>query len=100
MAAWGKKHERRMATAAATRTPAVPAAWGAAGASVRGRGIGAGGGVRIRFAGVAGSCERRGRCGVRTLARPARLEAHRVAARSEEHTSELHSLMRISYAVF
>src|SRR3546814_1521030 len=27
-------------------------------------------------------------------------EAHRVAERSEEHTSELQSLMRISYAVF
>src|SRR3546814_9394294 len=32
---------------------------------------------------------------------PARLVAHRdLVARSEEHTSELQSLMRISYAVF
>src|SRR3546814_954024 len=28
------------------------------------------------------------------------LEGERIAARSEEHTSELQSLMRISYAVF
>src|SRR3546814_5421782 len=32
--------------------------------------------------------------------RPARLDGHYPAARSEEHTSELQSLMRISYAVF
>src|SRR3546814_6296278 len=30
----------------------------------------------------------------------ARQSQHRIAARSEEHTSELQSLMRISYAVF
>src|SRR3546814_12052547 len=29
-----------------------------------------------------------------------RIDAHRNACRSEEHTSELQSLMRISYAVF
>src|SRR3546814_1500828 len=36
------------------------------------------------------------------LLRPedARLSAHLLLARSEEHTSELQSLMRISYAVF
>src|SRR3546814_9440651 len=32
--------------------------------------------------------------------RPARAPAHARHARSEEHTSELQSLMRISYAVF
>src|SRR3546814_7605593 len=32
--------------------------------------------------------------------RPERQEAARAAGRSEEHTSELQSLMRISYAVF
>src|SRR3546814_6784680 len=32
--------------------------------------------------------------------RAVRSEADRLAARSEEHTSELQSLMRISYAVF
>src|SRR3546814_2249068 len=31
---------------------------------------------------------------------PLEAEARRIAARSEEHTSELQSLMRISYAVF
>src|SRR3546814_10119953 len=31
---------------------------------------------------------------------PAHRKGHRAAARSEEHTSELQSLMRISYAVF
>src|SRR3546814_8677424 len=31
---------------------------------------------------------------------PARMPANNCAARSEEHTSELQSLMRISYAVF
>src|SRR3546814_3673407 len=31
---------------------------------------------------------------------PWRLETIRITARSEEHTSELQSLMRISYAVF
>src|SRR3546814_2265061 len=36
---------------------------------------------------------------VRTANSPLR-ESDRVAARSEEHTSELQSLMRISYAVF
>src|SRR3546814_6031112 len=32
--------------------------------------------------------------------REERVEYHRLATRSEEHTSELQSLMRISYAVF
>src|SRR3546814_6181261 len=40
----------------------------------------------------------RGDCAWRGLAAPGDLSA--VAARSEEHTSELQSLMRISYAVF
>src|SRR3546814_4628398 len=31
---------------------------------------------------------------------PFRLDRHSIVARSEEHTSELQSLMRISYAVF
>src|SRR3546814_8075185 len=31
---------------------------------------------------------------------PLNMVAHKVAPRSEEHTSELQSLMRISYAVF
>src|SRR3546814_8254405 len=31
---------------------------------------------------------------------PARIRPHRDQSRSEEHTSELQSLMRISYAVF
>src|SRR3546814_5205345 len=34
------------------------------------------------------------------VARPHRRPHHRDAGRSEEHTSELQSLMRISYAVF
>src|SRR3546814_3244338 len=34
------------------------------------------------------------------LADPARLQGRRAGPRSEEHTSELQSLMRISYAVF
>src|SRR3546814_5916417 len=34
------------------------------------------------------------------LARISPLQPVRIANRSEEHTSELHSLMRISYAVF
>src|SRR3546814_3165131 len=39
--------------------------------------------------------------GVRSLARPGRRRGQRTRrARSEEHTSELQSLMRISYAVF
>src|SRR3546814_10520128 len=36
----------------------------------------------------------------RLLFRVARVNQMRAAHRSEEHTSELHSLMRISYAVF
>src|SRR3546814_2203729 len=51
-----------------------------------------------------GSDHRRGRCRAdrRHLhgARQPRADAGRRAARSEEHTSELQSLMRISYAVF
>src|SRR3546814_4460193 len=40
-------------------------------------------------------------CGVRPTGRQARdREAFRAPRRSEEHTSELQSLMRISYAVF
>src|SRR3546814_9540218 len=39
------------------------------------------------------------RCRVRPL-RPNGLISHRTQRRSEEHTSELQSLMRISYAVF
>src|SRR3546814_5889766 len=35
-----------------------------------------------------------------TLARPARTVSRELRERSEEHTSELQSLMRISYAVF
>src|SRR3546814_10878888 len=35
-----------------------------------------------------------------TLARPSALRAAMALVRSEEHTSELQSLMRISYAVF
>src|SRR3546814_19810176 len=44
---------------------------------------------------------RRRRVALRGLSRP-RISRHRVAivGRSEEHTSELQSLMRISYAVF
>src|SRR3546814_4477245 len=34
------------------------------------------------------------------LRRQSHLHAHRIGERSEEHTSELQSLMRISYAVF
>src|SRR3546814_6251807 len=42
-----------------------------------------------------------GRAGrVARIARGPRLEDHIVGVRSEEHTSELQSLMRISYAVF
>src|SRR3546814_13407872 len=37
---------------------------------------------------------------VRPAARAAQPPRHRAAPRSEEHTSELQSLMRISYAVF
>src|SRR3546814_9749634 len=37
---------------------------------------------------------------VELLAEPARQAPHLGAVRSEEHTSELQSLMRISYAVF
>src|SRR3546814_12378697 len=38
--------------------------------------------------------------GITARSTPARLEALRAQERSEEHTSELQSLMRISYAVF
>src|SRR3546814_4600000 len=38
--------------------------------------------------------------GFRWKGREGRIAAQRYAARSEEHTSELQSLMRISYAVF
>src|SRR3546814_6496720 len=41
-----------------------------------------------------------GRRGGRGLRRTSRRSAGRRSARSEEHTSELQSLMRISYAVF
>src|SRR3546814_4480154 len=37
---------------------------------------------------------------VRTGAFPAASESYHLTSRSEEHTSELQSLMRISYAVF
>src|SRR3546814_10192178 len=55
-------------------------------------------GVRVMIAGVAG-------CGSmpwgwRASARRARLPSARWYRRSEEHTSELQSLMRSSYAVF
>src|SRR3546814_2284320 len=39
-------------------------------------------------------------CGHQHLARPRRTWSHRPRTRSEEHTSELQSLMRSSYAVF
>src|SRR3546814_8996235 len=43
---------------------------------------------------------RRSYQGLRYAARPSRPERHLGRTRSEEHTSELQSLMRISYAVF
>src|SRR3546814_4274302 len=46
--------------------------------------------VRLRQAGLGGGRPRG----------PAREHGHAVRPRSEEHTSELQSLMRISYAVF
>src|SRR3546814_4052861 len=46
---------------------------------------------RVRFKGII--CER---CGVEVT----RSKVRRVRMRSEEHTSELQSLMRLSYAVF
>src|SRR3546814_1407748 len=55
-----------------------------------------------RFRGVAGQ-HLAGRRDVEELAAPAAhagLRPPRVVVRSEEHTSELQSLMRISYAVF
>src|SRR3546814_5057608 len=56
--------------------------------------------VRRRSAGA----ELQGSCadprGLRPCLHPRRLFAFRADARSEEHTSELQSLMRISYAVF
>src|SRR3546814_10329077 len=45
-----------------------------------------------------GQCQRRSRTGARRAS--ARLHEGFIKARSEEHTSELQSLMRISYAVF
>src|SRR3546814_1104178 len=56
-----------------------------------------------RAAAPARSARRAGRSGSRTSSRRCGLRqggAHCTAARSEEHTSELQSLMRISYAVF
>src|SRR3546814_8160440 len=46
--------------------------------------------------------ERCSRCSdvTRPAQRPGRIERSPVSGRSEEHTSELQSLMRISYAVF
>src|SRR3546814_3259424 len=61
-------------------------------ARAAGRGEGGGAGDR----GVDGDPARRGR--TRALLRAARRTGR--APRSEEHTSELQSLMRISYAVF
>src|SRR3546814_7142348 len=43
---------------------------------------------------------RRARIGLESRARPRRDVRVELALRSEEHTSELQSLMRISYAVF
>src|SRR3546814_4386402 len=54
-------------------------------------------GVVGNFGGLAGRVFERGRLH-RPLGR--RLRFDRVGLRSEEHTSELQSLMRISYAVF
>src|SRR3546814_7835127 len=52
-----------------------------------------------------GSCNRPGRCELFSLGdvkegAESRFRAHALQDRSEEHTSELQSLMRISYAVF
>src|SRR3546814_4682476 len=60
------------------------------------------------FAGCCGGCARRPRPRARSLTMPRRRSTSanwatrppRCAPRSEEHTSELQSLMRISYAVF
>src|SRR3546814_6129098 len=46
------------------------------------------------------AARRRAEARAGTLRQPARLESARQAPRSEEHTSEIQSLMRISYAVF
>src|SRR3546814_3321888 len=57
-----------------------------------------------RDAGLQGAARcrirRRDREKRRSLPRPAPLRRHALKYRSEEHTSELQSLMRISYAVF
>src|SRR3546814_3432692 len=65
------------------------------------RGVAADGDRALRVAGMLGEHRRDG---LAELAAEAAREAHALAvhvgARSEEHTSELQSLMRISYAVF
>src|SRR3546814_1526495 len=48
----------------------------------------------------AGACRRLLRSAVVPVIRPARPIPQQIRERSEEHTSELQSLMRISYAVF
>src|SRR3546814_2141989 len=56
---------------------------------------------RIAQLAIACEADKRGRAGLQDEPYPQRAELLRLhAARSEEHTSELQSLMRISYAVF
>src|SRR3546814_1796867 len=49
---------------------------------------------------ASGKPARRGRCRIAGVGRARRLDEEDVRVRSEEHTPELQSLMRISYAVF
>src|SRR3546814_9163446 len=59
--------------------------------------------MRRQFAGVLDQTQQRATLkvdGVTRTAEKAHFEASAIDARSEEHTSELQSLMRISYAVF
>src|SRR3546814_1824934 len=51
--------------------------------------------IRDLFSAIAASRSERG-----TVGEQSGVKAARLSARSEEHTSELQSLMRISYAVF